>query len=104
MPKEELGYVGKIAAIETIIEKYHEGLKQYPHEAHLKTNLAMVEIERVLDMPAERPDKYSQNLLDYGRDIEAARKLCEIYFDIAAEIIGPEAVRARRDEILKDSN
>ena len=44
------------------------------------------------------------------REIEAAKELCEIYFNIAAEIIGEDEVRKRRDEVIshclvrKDTN
>lgn len=38
---------------------------------------------------------------DKNKEIEAARKLCEIYFNIAAETIGEDAVRAKRDELIK---
>ena len=34
------------------------------------------------------------------RDREAAQELCRIYFEIAAEAIGGDAVRAKRDKLL----
>jgi len=34
--------------------------------------------------------------------LNIAEKLCEIYFDIAAEVIGEEAVRTKRDEIISN--
>ena len=40
--------------------------------------------------------KYNNRPTEY-----AAQKLCEIYFNIAAEAIGEDAVRAKRDAALK---
>lgn len=39
-------------------------------------------------------------LHDTAGKLEAAQKLCEIYFTIAADAIGEEVVRRRRDEML----
>jgi hypothetical protein len=32
--------------------------------------------------------------------LEAAKKLCKVYFDIAAKAIGEDEVRKQRDEII----
>lgn len=34
--------------------------------------------------------------------LDAAKELCEIYFNIASEVIGEEAVREKRDKVLND--
>jgi len=40
----------------------------------------------------------------YETSIEAAKRLCEIYFNIAVEVIGEDEVRLRRDRIIKEIN
>lgn len=39
-------------------------------------------------------------LHDAADKLEAAQKLCEVYFNIAAAAIGEDAVRKQRDELL----
>ena len=46
--------------------------------------------------------KYNDRLVDIPPEIEkereASMKLCQVYFDIAAEAIGEDAVREKRDK------
>jgi len=59
----------------------------------------MKDMDKLID-DVERLNKENAELI---REVKAAQKLCEIYFDIASDIIGPEEVRAKRDDIISNT-
>ena len=46
-------------------------------------------------------DKQREEIATKDAELAACKKLCEIYFNIAAEAIGEEQVRALRDKAVK---
>lgn len=49
---------------------------------------------------ADTQEENKQLQQQLSEEREAAKKLCKIYFDIAAEVIGEEAVREKREQAL----
>ena len=68
--------------------------KRAAKEAREKNRLWMLENK---ELKAERDELQRQIV---SQSLEAAQKVCEIYFNIASEAIGEDEVRRRRDAVL----
>ena len=100
-----IAYISDLIIVgDTILRAYLTQCREV--ERLSEKNFALVSEQDSLKHAFELINKINgdnfQIIEEQKQEIEASKKLCEIYFNIAAEAIGEEQVRSIRDEALKD--